>query len=119
MESYKAYQKARQDHAGAASWVNNKDKIDSQDHKPYDLAHIKFSADYCGQSYAGASNYHKSPEPFNSAMAEVIKARFAELSGAALKLLERDEKKALINCENDLEGLQAAIANAKYEEVSA
>lgn len=113
MDSYKKYQAAKQASNEAAAWIANKDKIDSQDRKPYGLCNLSFGAEYCGQSYAGASNYHKSPSSFNSAMTQVIKERFAELSEAALNKIKATESKALIACEADLAALQNEILDAK------
>ncbi len=113
MDSYKKYQAAKQASNEAAGWVANKNKIDSQDRKPYGLCNLSFSAEYCGQSYAGATNYHKSPASFNSAMTLVIQERFAELSEAALNKIKANEGKALIACEADLAALQSEIVDAK------
>ncbi|KJZ41343.1 hypothetical protein [Pseudomonas fluorescens] len=113
MDSYKKYQTAKQATKESADWMSNKDKIDSQDRKPYGLCNLSFSAEYCGQSYAGATNYHKSPSTFNSAMTLVIQERFAELSEAALSKIKAAESNALISCEGDIAVLQREIWDAK------
>ncbi len=113
MDSYKKYQAAKQATKEAANWMSNKDKIDSQDRKPYGLCNLAFSAEYCGQSSAGANNYHKSPSSFNSAMTLVIRERFAELSEAAMSKIKAAENKTLIDCEGDIAVLQREIWDAK------
>lgn len=113
MDNYKKYQAAKQATQEAKSWMSNKDKIDSQDRKPYTLLNLAFSAEYCGQSSAGANNYHKSPASFNAAMTLVIKEQFAELSEAALLKIKRAEGVALIACENDIAAIQVEISDAK------
>lgn len=113
MESYKKYQAAKRNTKESSDWMANREKIDSQDSRRYMLANMKFSAEYCGQAYAGATNYHKSPERFNEAMAQVIKERFDELSKAALAKLINLEAEMLIGCEQDIAAMQDQIATAK------
>lgn len=113
MESYKAYQVAKSGVVESDKWLANKDKIDSQDHKPYRLTRVVVLAEYCGQSHAGAPNYHKSPDVLNEALATVIKARFPELTEAAMQLLRDKEKAALIACDTDILRMQKEIDLAK------
>ncbi|MGV6396948.1 hypothetical protein ACTUVN_002643 [Pseudomonas caspiana] len=113
MESYKRYQAAKLETKRAADWLGNKQKIDSQNRKPYTLSSVKVSAQYCGQSYAGATNYHDSPEAFNAAMAEVIRRDFESLTDKALAILSKKESEALIACKDDLAAVQAEIAEAE------
>ena len=113
MDSYKHYQQIRQNTKLARDWLANKDKIDSQTRTRYDLNKVACSAEYCGQSYAGASNYHKSPDAFNTAIAAVIRQEFARLSELAIARLEATEREALIACEADIAKLNDEIAAAK------
>lgn len=113
MESYKKYSAAKTEAKRAADWLGNKQKIDSQDNRPYTLANIKFTAQYCGQSYAGATNYHDSPAEFNAAMAEIIKRNFDSLAAKALEILYAKERAALVACKDDLAAVQAEIAEAE------
>ncbi|KQQ60115.1 hypothetical protein ASF84_05235 [Pseudomonas sp. Leaf127] len=115
MESYKRYSVAKAEKKRASDWLGNKEKIDSQSHKPYSLTSMKFSVQYAGQAYAGATNYHDSPAEFNAAMAEVIKRNFAALSADALALLAAKERAALVACKGDLEAVQAQIVAAECE----
>lgn len=113
MESYKKYSAAKAEAKRATDWIANKQKIDSQDSKPYSLVNIKFTAQYCGQSYAGATNYHDSPAEFNAAMAEVIRRNFDSLAAKALEILSAKERAALVACKDDLAAVQAEIARAE------
>ncbi|KFE50112.1 hypothetical protein [Pseudomonas syringae] len=113
MESYKKYQAAKLEAKRAREWLENKEKVDSQNNKPYTLNSVKVSAQYCGQSYAGATNYHDSPEAFNAAMAEVIRRDFESLAEKALAILSKKESEALIACKDDLAAVQAEIAEAE------
>lgn len=113
MESYKKYSVAKTETKFATDWLGNRLKIDSQDNKPYVLMNIKFTAQYCGQSYAGAKNYHDSPAEFNAAMAEVIKRNFDSLATKAVEILCAKERAALVACKDDLAAIQAEIAEAE------
>lgn len=113
MESYKNYQRKKHDTKAASDWLANKDKIDSQTNTRYELVKITFAAEYCGQSYAGATNYHKSPEAFNNAMQDVIRREFPRLSEMALERLLKIERAALVDCESDIVALNDEIAAAK------
>lgn len=113
MESYKAYQVARAGVIESDKWLANTDKIDSQDHKPYQLTRVVVLAEYCGQSHAGAPNYHKSPDVLNEALAAVIKSRFTEITEAAMQLLRDKERSALIACDADIQRMQKEIDSAK------
>lgn len=113
MESYKRYSVAKAETKRASDWLGNKDKTDSQSNKPYSLTSMKFSVQYAGQAYAGATNYHDSPAEFNAAMAEVIKRNFDSLAAKALQLLVSKERAALVACKDDLAAVQAEIAEAE------
>ena len=113
METYKAWQVAALAVREAKAWLANKGKIDSQDNKPYQLVKLVVSAEYCGQSSAGAQNYHKSPDAFNGALAAVIKARFEELSSEALARLEKLEQSKLVGCKDEVAALQKEIQSAE------
>ncbi|MCJ0972713.1 hypothetical protein MST27_04945 [Pseudomonas sp. PS1] len=113
MKSYETYVKTRAARKEAENWMANARKIDSQSNTPYSLTGLKFSAEYCGQAYAGANNYHKSPEAFNQAMQEVIADNFNALSAKALNRMMERERLALIACEDEVVSVQADIAAAK------
>lgn len=113
MESYKKYQRAKHDTKVVLEWIANKDKVDSQSRTKYELVKISFAAEYCGQAYAGATNYHKSPEAFNTAMEAVIRREFPRLFEMALELLQDAERAALVACESDIVALSSEIEAAK------
>lgn len=109
MEKYTQYKNLTDILKQSKGWVNNKNKIDFQSHTPYSLHNISFSAEYCGQAYAGANNYHDSPKEFNNYMSKVIKMNFSELADKAILLMEEDVKKALIACEQEINKIQKDI----------
>lgn len=109
MESYSHYLRTKKNTKDASSWMANKDKTDSQDRQPYTLAKIVFQAEYCGQASAGAPNYHKSPESFNTAMQAVIREEFSRLSKMALERLQAVENEALVACRGDRQEVLAQI----------
>lgn len=113
MESYKRYQEAKRELAAAHSWLSNKTKIDSQDNKPYRLSGLKVHGTYCGQSYAGANNYHESPAAFDDALAAVIRKNFDSFFHEAIGLMDKKLREALLECENDVAALSDEIATAK------
>lgn len=113
MESYKHYQQTKLNTKNASDWLANKDKIDSQSRSPYELVKVSFAAEYGGQAYAGATNYHKSPDAFNTAMEAVIRREFPRLSEMALERLKKTEREALVACEADIAALHDEIATAK------
>ena len=115
MEKYKQYRTLNDNLKEAKNWINNKEKTDSQSGTRYSLHNISFTADYCGQAYAGANNYHGSPKEFNVYMAKAIKRNFCQLTTEAISLMGEDVKKALIACEDEIRGIQEAIELSKTE----
>lgn len=78
------------EHQSIISWLSNARMIDSQSRMPYalrvDINGIQ--AMYCGQSYAGAKNYHDAPSAINTALvASFNKHRVMLLNDAANTLL--------------------------------
>lgn len=117
MEKYKQYKDLADKLKESKNWINNKNKIDSQSHKSYSLHNISFSAEYCGQAYAGANNYHGSPKEFNEYMSKAIKRNFSQLADDAILLMEADVKEALIACELEIDGIQKNIKLSKLDVV--
>lgn len=117
MEKYNQYKNLAEKLKEAKNWINNKNKIDSQSHTPYSLHNISFSAEYCGQAYAGANNYHDSPKEFNNYMSKVIKMNFSELADKAILLMDKDVIKALIDCELEINEMQKNIESSKLNVV--
>jgi hypothetical protein len=118
MEKYKQYKTLIDILKESKNWINNKNKIDSQSHTSYSLHNISFSADYCGQAYAGANNYHSSPKEFNAYMSKAIKRNFSQLTDEAILLMEEDVKKALIACELEINEMQKNIELSKLDVVA-
>ena len=113
MEKYKNYESFKNNVLEAKNWIKNKDNIDSQSHTKYSLNNISFSADYCGQSYAGANNYHKSPPIFNEYISKVIKNKFSELTEEVVRLLEKELNEMLIDAEDEILRIKEKIDSAK------
>lgn len=113
MEKYKKYEQFENNLRVVNNWLSNKENVDSQSHNRYSLHNIVFSAEYCGQAYAGANNYHASPEILNKYMSKVIKKRFLELTEEAVSLLEQDSMSLLIEAETELKEIQEKINLAK------
>ena len=115
MEKYKDYEKFKNEFLEANNWVNNKNNNDSQSGSKYSLHNISFSADYCGQAYAGANNYHHSPKTFNEYVSKVIKKNHNGIFSEALGLMRIDLDKKLILCEEEVISIKKNIENAKIE----
>jgi len=116
MEKYKEYEKFKNDVVVATNWVNNKNKRDSQSGTNYSLHNISFKAEYCGQAYAGANNYHKSPEIFNNYVEKVIANNYDKIFQEALLLMNSDLDKKLLLCQIEIEAIQQEIKEAKRKE---
>jgi len=117
MSKFSDWQKAKQHVASAKSWMSNKDKIDSQDRGPYSLKVYlgKDSIQYCGQSSAGANNYHSPDDSFVAALNAVIKGNYASLFSMALTKLEEEEKKMALAASDEVDAMLAEIKAAKGE----
>lgn len=118
MEKYNQYKNLAEKLKEAKNWINNKNKIDSQSHTPYSLCNVSFSADYCGQAYTGANNYHSSPKEFNAYMSKAIKNNFSQLTEEAILLMDKDVIKALIDCELEINEMQKNIESSKLNLVA-
>lgn len=118
MEAYKSWQVAKAAVKSAADWVANKDRIDSQCRTPYELNKIAVAAEYCGQAYAGATNYHKSPDVLNEALAQVIRANFPQLIQQAMDRLQRRERAMLLACKDELSAALDQIEKAEQVELA-
>lgn len=114
MHSYDEYQKAKARTSAAVNWIELRKSQDSQSGNLFSLstAHSKLMLMRCGRHSAGGTNYWESPESFNSALLDVIKADFDFLADRVLKVLQKQEVAALIACESELAELSASIAAA-------
>lgn len=100
----------------AINWAKNKDKIDSQDNKPYSLVvrqpHREM-LQYCGQSYAGANNYHAMPESLLPYLEKALKQQGKELIAAAVSLMADDVNQLAIDSEDEVNSMVQQIEAAK------
>jgi hypothetical protein len=102
MSKFTEWQKSKADLKSAKSWVSNRSKKDSQDGRRYAKVQLQsLKLEYCGQAYAGANNYHESPESFNKYLAKAVGLLREKIEDEALKLLEAEsnEKAILANDE--------------------
>jgi hypothetical protein len=113
MESYAKYQKAKSATNDARRWFDMRLKRDSQSNTPFSVSKGSISFTMYGQDYAGAKNYHDSPDELNAALREVILARWEELTAAAMQKLEAVERKAMVACKDDLNKMLSAIEQAE------
>ena len=115
MENYIDYQSKLKDYNEAKAWLKNMDKVDSQSGSLYRLHDVTVSATYCGQSYAGANNYHESPKKFNKYLSRAVRSKFTELCNHAVELMRKDCLDKLVSCEDELKNLLLSVSEASKE----
>lgn len=117
MEKYKIYQKRSNAVEKAEEWLSNANKKDSQCGNPYKLIKPNdiLAFQYCGQTYAGANNYHDIPDSLAKALTSVIYRNFSSLIYQAMDELKEEERKALISCQDEIREIQKAIDLAKSQ----
>lgn len=100
----------------AISWAGNKNKPDSQDGSNYSLVvrqpHREMFQ-YCGQAYAGASNYHAMPESLLPYLAEALKQNGSELIALAIRMMAEDVSQLAIDSEDEVNDMVKKIESAK------
>ena len=100
----------------AISWAENKNKIDSQDNSHYSLVvrqpHREM-LQYCGQAYAGASNYHVMPESLLPYLEKALKKQGEELIELAVSLMTDDVNKLAVDSEDEVNLMMRQIEAAK------
>lgn len=113
MSKFNEWQSVKAIVKSAKSWVSNREKIDSQDGKRYmKVKKQSISLEYCGQSYAGANNYHQSPGAFDRYIAIAFDQYRDKIEDLAMEILEaeckerailaREEvKEMLVECESE------------------
>ena len=103
--------KAKKDLQEAEKWLANKDKKDSQSGKLY--AFIvrlgKESFQYCGQAYAGATNYHSAPKSLNTKLESVIKRNFHKLYVEAIEEMAKEAADLGKESKEELENMLAEV----------
>lgn len=113
MKNYERFELAQKNLVDARDWLENRNRVDSQDHGNYKLCNVTFSAEYCGQRYAGANNYHESPKVFNEYMVKAIMKNFYTLTAEAIDIMEKDLNLKLVACEEEVKRIQERINQVK------
>ena len=103
--------KAKKDLQEAEKWLANKDKKDSQSGKLYKLIVRlgKESFQYCGQAYAGATNYHSAPKSLNTQLEAVIKRNFHKLYAEAIEEMTKEVVDLGKESKEEIQGMLAEI----------
>ena len=96
----------------AKNWLDNKVKIDSQDHKPYPLSVLlsEESIRYCGQYSAGATNYHSPDKEFRRYLERAIKKNFSKITEDAIGLMQIDVDEKALAAKAEIQGALAEIS---------
>lgn len=112
----KDWQKAKQDLAQAKRW-NDLPKGPRYMNDSFAVMHAHGSKApvlvRCGQSHAGAQNYHPSPEGLNGAIQKYLVTNWDKIAPDVFSILEQQEKKACIACQEYVDSLQSEIDKAK------
>ena len=113
MSMFNEWQETKQAVKQAISWIGNRDKVDSQDGRRYVKVKIqKIKLEYCGQSYAGANNYHEAPAYFQSYLALAINEMREEIEDRALELLKKENDSRAVKAKSDVEAMMLEINEA-------
>ena len=117
MQHYKNWTEIKHKLLAAKRWLCNKDKIDSQDHKPYALVVnlLSKSIQYCGQHTAGADNYHSPDTEFTLYLAKSIKKNFTKISEDAISLMQIDADEKALKAKVEIEGAMGEIKQIEDE----
>ena len=115
---YEQYVEAKRQRVEAERWNDlpkSKHTYRNASFKMYP-AHGKISLMRCGQHSAGSQNYWDSPTALNKAVLEVI-ANDPAITAAAIAILRKKEKAALLECTEWLDDLNAMITKEKEGEI--
>ena len=106
MQHYKNWTKIKDEMKSAKEWLDNKVKIDSQDHKPYTLKVLLSpnSIQYCGQYSAGATNYHSPDKEFILYLERAIKKNFSKITEDATGLMQIDVDEKALAAKAEIQG---------------
>lgn len=111
MSNYSEYMKKKKILSNGLDWVSNRDKIDSQDGRNY--VHVvsidEKCLQFCGQSSAGANNYHSADKDFKWHIQRSIKYHFNSIIDRAIEYAEKDVKDAGILAREDIESMLEEI----------
>ena len=115
---YEQYVEAKRQRVEAEEWNDlpkSKHRYRNDSFKMYP-AGGKISLMRCGQHSAGGKNYWDSPAGLNEAVLEVI-ANDPAITAAAIAILRKKEKAALLACTEWLDALNAKIEKEKEGEI--
>ena len=103
--------KAKKDLQEAQNWFANKDKKHSQSGELYGfIVRLgKESFQYCGQAYAGATNYHSAPKSLNTKLESVIKRNFHKLYVEAIEEMAKEAADLGKESKEEIQGMLAEI----------
>lgn len=113
MSHFTQWQEAKENLRAARLWLTNKTKIDSQDRKPYSFVPLQAVAmKFCGQSSAGANNYHTSPKVLSRYISKVITDHHEKIIYDAISMMEAEESRLAIEAKDEVEGMLTEITHA-------
>ena len=99
----------------ANEWLSNKDKVHSQSGGKYKLS-VRIdpkSIQYCGQSNAGANNYHTYSSSFSSYINSAIERNSDKIFSDALKLLESACDELGLMAKEEISDMLDEVSNIK------
>ena len=91
MSKFSDWQETKYENEKSIDWLKNSSKIDSQNRNPYKLI-VRVSNEtfqYCGQSSAGANNYHSYGESFKKYLNESMKINSDKIFNDAVDLMNK------------------------------
>jgi hypothetical protein len=113
MSNFNEWQKTKQAVKEAVNWVGNRVKVDSQDGKHYIKVKVqRIKLEYCGQSYAGANNYHEAPTSFQGYLAMAINEMREEIEDRALELLSEENASRAVKAKSEVDAMLIEINEA-------
>ena len=118
-QKVKTWKEAQQTRKGAESWNN------LPSGPKYQNDSFKISVQHCkapvlmraGQSHAGGQNYWETEKDFNKAILEWLVGNWSKVYPEVLEILKEKERKALKDCQEYVDTMQAMIDEAKVSEV--
>jgi len=116
MGKYSEYMEKKNTLAIALDWVSNKNKIDSQDGKAY-VRIVSIDNDFlqfCGQSSAGANNYHKADDDFRCHIKKAVEFHFNDIIDKAVQYAQQDVKEAGILAKEEIESMLYEISELDF-----
>jgi hypothetical protein len=116
MSKFTEWQVTRSKLKAAKDWIANRTKIDSQDGQCYAKVKLqKVKLEYCGQSSAGANNYHEAPLEFQHYIAKAINNMRVEIEDHALDILNEDNDRKARHAKASVLDMLAEIKHVEGE----